>query len=77
MPWLAKFASRSADTPVLWTYYWDTIDACAPPGRVMDTLTAAGFLEVNRHLELGIFSEYRAGKPAHAKPPDPKAATGP
>lgn len=62
VPWLARFASRSGDTPLLWAYYWDTIDACAPPARVISTLEAAGFAEVGRHLELGIFSEYRARK---------------
>jgi demethylmenaquinone methyltransferase/2-methoxy-6-polyprenyl-1,4-benzoquinol methylase len=48
----------------MWSYYWDTIAACAPPPRVMLTLEDAGFTEVNRHLELKIFSEYRARKAA-------------
>ncbi len=64
VPWLAKFASRSTDTPVLWAYYWDTIDTCAPPAQVIGTLEAAGFAAIDRHLELGVFSEYRAGKAA-------------
>jgi hypothetical protein len=29
----------------------------------MQALTAAGFVAVERHVELGIFSEYRARKP--------------
>jgi len=64
VPWLAKFASRNTDTPVLWSYYWDTIDTCAPPARVIATLEAAGFWSIDRHLEFGIFSEYRAHKSA-------------
>lgn len=64
VPWLAKFASRSTDTPVLWAYYWDTIDSCVPPARVIATLEAAGFGSIDRHLELGVFSEYRARKTA-------------
>ncbi|HKQ25598.1 MAG TPA: class I SAM-dependent methyltransferase [Burkholderiales bacterium] len=63
VPWLAKLAARQADTPQLWSYYWDTIDACVPPGRVLHTFESAGFSNVHRHLELGIFSEYRAQKP--------------
>jgi len=63
VPWLAKLAARQADTPLLWSYYWDTIDTCAAPGSVLHTLESAGFAGVHRHLELGIFSEYRAQKP--------------
>lgn len=35
VPWLAKFASRGANTPRLWAYDRDTIDACISPGRVI------------------------------------------
>jgi demethylmenaquinone methyltransferase/2-methoxy-6-polyprenyl-1,4-benzoquinol methylase len=64
VPWLAKLAARQANTPQLWSYYWDTIDACVPPDRVLHTLEIAGFSNVQHQLELGIFSEYRAQKPA-------------
>jgi hypothetical protein len=30
----------------------------------MRTLESAGFVDVHRHIELGIFSEYRASRPA-------------
>ncbi len=62
VPFLARFVSRQRDTAHLWRYYWDTIEACIPPERVMDALRAAGFTDVKRHLELGIFSEYSAVK---------------
>jgi demethylmenaquinone methyltransferase / 2-methoxy-6-polyprenyl-1,4-benzoquinol methylase len=62
VPALARLAARSGETSVLWRYYWDTIEACAAPARVMETLANAGFEHVNRHVELGIFSEYRAVK---------------
>ncbi|MDF3034968.1 MAG: Methyltransferase type 11 [Paucimonas sp.] len=62
VPTLAKFASRSKETSLLWKYYWDTIEACAKPADVMQTLQNAGFRDVNRYVELGIFSEYRAVK---------------
>jgi demethylmenaquinone methyltransferase/2-methoxy-6-polyprenyl-1,4-benzoquinol methylase len=45
---------------MLWRYYWDTIEACVPPAQVMQTLRNAGLADVERHVELGIFSEYRA-----------------
>lgn len=62
VPALAKFASRSKDTSLLWQYYWDTIEACAKPADVMKTLENAGFSNVDRYVELGVFSEYRAVK---------------
>ena len=59
VPGLAKLVARNAETPMLFRYYWDTIEACAPPEKVLATLRAVGFVGVDRHLEVGIFSEYR------------------
>lgn len=64
VPTLARLASRNGGTSVLWRYYWDTIEACAAPRDVMRTLENAGFGTVDRHVELGIFSEYHAVKNA-------------
>jgi demethylmenaquinone methyltransferase / 2-methoxy-6-polyprenyl-1,4-benzoquinol methylase len=63
VPLLAKIVSEQKDTAHLWRYYWDTIEACIPPARIVEALRAAGFEQVDRHVELGIFSEYRAVKP--------------
>jgi demethylmenaquinone methyltransferase / 2-methoxy-6-polyprenyl-1,4-benzoquinol methylase len=52
--------SRTAE---LWSYYWQTIDRCVPPARVLGALGAAGFDEVRHHAELGLFSEYTARRP--------------
>jgi len=60
VPAIARLVSRSPTTPMLWRYYWDTIEACVPPAQVLETLADAGLTEVGRHVELGIFSEYRA-----------------
>jgi len=60
VPTLARVVSRSPTTPMLWRYYWDTIEACVPPEQVLQTLANAGLADVERHVELGIFSEYRA-----------------
>lgn len=60
VPLLARVVSRSRTTPMLWRYYWDTIEACVPPAQVLQTLANAGLGGVERHVELGIFSEYRA-----------------
>ena len=64
VPLIAKAVARRHDTSELWRFYWDTIEACIPPESVMGALRAAGFDNVQRHVELGIFSEYTAVKPA-------------
>jgi demethylmenaquinone methyltransferase/2-methoxy-6-polyprenyl-1,4-benzoquinol methylase len=65
VPILAGLVGKSPDSSLLMRYYWDTIDACAAPGEIMAAIRDAGFVEVQRHVELGIFSEYGARKPAH------------
>ncbi len=53
----------SARTPELWSYYWDTIDLCVPPERVVGALKAAGFVDVEHHSQFGMLSEYTMRKP--------------
>lgn len=67
VPLIAKVVARKSDTAELWRYYWDTIEACIPPESVLAALRAAGFEQVQRHTELGMFSEYTAIKP-HSAP---------
>jgi len=60
VPLLARLISRQPGTPMLWRYYWDTIEACASPEAVMRTLSGVGLHEVHREVALGMFSEYGA-----------------
>ena len=62
IPLLTRLVSSRKKTTTMWRYYWDTIEACVPPEQVMATLSATGLAQVERHLELGIFSEYHAVK---------------
>jgi demethylmenaquinone methyltransferase/2-methoxy-6-polyprenyl-1,4-benzoquinol methylase len=62
VPGVAAVVARHRDMPRLMRYYWDTIAACVPPAGILQALTAAGFVDVDRYVELGIFSEYRARK---------------
>ena len=64
VPAIARLVARRRDTAELWRYYWDTIEACIAPELVLGSLREAGFTAVKRHVELGIFSEYTAVKPA-------------
>lgn len=63
VPVIARVVARKkSTTPELWRFYWDTIEACIAPTAVMDALRAAGFENVQRHVEMGMFSEYTATK---------------
>lgn len=64
VPALAFVVTGRAQTARLWRYYWDTIDACIAPAEVLEAMRRAGFEGVQRHVELGIFSEYTASKPS-------------
>ena len=63
VPVLARVVARHRSVPDLMRYYWDTIEACVPPKSILDGLVAAGFVDVFRYVEHGVFSEYRASKP--------------
>ncbi len=73
VPLVARAAGRGAQTPAVWRYFWDTIEACVPPQRVLDTLLEAGFTRVRREVTLGIFSEYLAVRPPGASGPSAPA----
>lgn len=66
VPLLALFVGNRKNTPRLWRYYWDTIEACVPPAQVLATLRESGFTEVRRHIEvrgMSILAEYQATRP--------------
>jgi len=62
VPVLAKAIATQKQTAELWRYYWDSIEACVPPEKIMQTLESSGFSQINKHRELGIFTEYQASK---------------
>jgi len=62
VPFLARCIARHRDVPQLMRYYWDTIEACASPGAIVAAIREAGFVDVERTLCLGVFSEYCARK---------------
>jgi demethylmenaquinone methyltransferase/2-methoxy-6-polyprenyl-1,4-benzoquinol methylase len=60
VPALSRVVASNRDTPKLFRYFWDTIEACVPPAQVMEALGRAGFVDVRRHVEARIFTEYTA-----------------
>lgn len=61
VPAVARLAGR-AGAGDLMRFYWDTIDACVAPARVLAAFDAAGFANPRRVVTIGMFSEYVAVK---------------
>lgn len=61
-PAVIRVRTRSARTAELFRYYWETTRDCVRPEVIVDALRAAGFEDVKRKVELGIFSEYTGTK---------------
>lgn len=68
VPFVARCIARHRDAPKLMRYYWDTIEACASPGVIMAAIRDAGFVDVQRTVSLGVFSEYCAVKKGACAP---------
>lgn len=64
VPLLTRLLRGSRQAQQLMEYYWDTIENCVPPDRILDAMRAAGFEQVERHVVMGIFSEYRGRRPS-------------
>jgi demethylmenaquinone methyltransferase/2-methoxy-6-polyprenyl-1,4-benzoquinol methylase len=60
VPLLARFGRQGRSSSELMEYYWDTIETCVPPETILGALREAGFSRVERHVEMGILSEYTA-----------------
>ncbi|MDR5837192.1 class I SAM-dependent methyltransferase [Caballeronia sp. LZ034LL] len=68
VPLIARVVGKKGESVELMRYYWDSIEACVPPATVLAAIRSAGFIEVRREVELGIFSAYCAVKPGAVKP---------
>jgi demethylmenaquinone methyltransferase/2-methoxy-6-polyprenyl-1,4-benzoquinol methylase len=60
VPLVARFGRGGRASRELMEYYWDTIEHCVPPSAILGALADAGFSRTGRHVEMGLFSEYRA-----------------
>lgn len=63
IPLLVRLRSRERRVQEMLEYYWDTTDTCVPPSAIEDALRHAGFVDVGRHIEAFINSEYTATAP--------------
>lgn len=60
VPRVARMGCSSKDAQVLMEYFWDTVERCVRPATIMDALRSAGFDDVRRGRQIGVFSEYAA-----------------
>lgn len=70
VPLVTRITTRNRDAQLLMRYFWETIETCVPPEKIMTSLKEAGFVQVKRLLAIGLFSEYLACKPAPGEVPD-------
>ncbi len=67
VPILTRLRTRNAQAEQLMRYFWDTVECCVPPERILVALEGAGFEDVRRTLAVGLFSEYTGRKPGPRK----------
>jgi demethylmenaquinone methyltransferase/2-methoxy-6-polyprenyl-1,4-benzoquinol methylase len=60
VPFASRLLARHAETPMLFRYFWDTIEACVPPAQVLEAMQSANLDRARRHVEARVFSEYTA-----------------
>ncbi|HEV7242510.1 MAG TPA: class I SAM-dependent methyltransferase [Thermoanaerobaculia bacterium] len=66
-PIAIRLKTGSARAAELCRYYWETTRDCVRPAVITDALRAAGFEDVQRRIELGIFSEYTGSRPGRQR----------
>ncbi len=60
VPVVARITHGKSDAARLMQFYWDTIEACVAPHRVLAALRSAGMAAPSRSTIMGMFSEYVA-----------------
>lgn len=62
VPAAATLWRRREQARALMQFFWDTIEVCVPPDRVLGALASAG-LTPQRTVSVGMFSEYTGRRP--------------
>ena len=64
IPLMTRIFCNSKKAQELMKYYWDTTDKCVRPEKILQALIDQNTINTNRHIVLGVFSEYTAEKPS-------------
>lgn len=62
LPLLALLSTRSRDARDMVHYYWQTMEACVPPERVLEAMRNSGLREVRCETSMGMLTEYSGVK---------------
>jgi len=62
LPFLARLFTHSGDARALMEYYWETMEACVPPERVLEAMRSTGLRDVRCSTRFELFTEYTAVK---------------
>ena len=62
IPTMTRLFRHSSEAQELMRYYWDTIEQCVSPSIILATMAEVGLNQPQRHVMLGIFSEYSSIK---------------
>jgi demethylmenaquinone methyltransferase/2-methoxy-6-polyprenyl-1,4-benzoquinol methylase len=60
VPLVARLGRGGRMSRDLMRYYWETIETCVAPPVIVAALNEAGFSQIERRVEMAIFSEYVA-----------------
>ncbi len=64
VPWVARLGTGNIEARTLMQYCWDTIDKCAPPGAILESIVGAGFVRpALSEMFGGILRHFIAVKP--------------
>jgi demethylmenaquinone methyltransferase/2-methoxy-6-polyprenyl-1,4-benzoquinol methylase len=67
IPWLTLLFTRDRDAKLLMDYYWDTVEQCVAPERILEAMRKAGFEAPRFQVVVpGAFCEYTARNAASA-----------
>ena len=58
IPPMSFVVSANRQASKLMSYYWDTIEQCVPPERILTAMERAGFETPTQSVSVGIFREY-------------------
>jgi demethylmenaquinone methyltransferase / 2-methoxy-6-polyprenyl-1,4-benzoquinol methylase len=68
IPGLTLLTTGSRDAKLLMDFYWDTVEKCVPPEKIVETLQGVGFSPARSKVVVpGAFVEYIATRPAAAR----------
>jgi demethylmenaquinone methyltransferase/2-methoxy-6-polyprenyl-1,4-benzoquinol methylase len=63
VPFATRLLTANRKAGKLMSFYWDSLDQCVPPERILGALRAQGFADAELHIQNGVFGDFRAVRP--------------